>query len=523
MSVRTALFMAIVVLGGTGGEICVSRAMKGIGEVRKFTPGALVNVMARAFSAGFLWLGIALMAVSFFSLLALLSWAPLSFVKPVSALSYAAGVIGAKFLLGERVSGTRWKGVFLVCFGVALTCVGASGTVLNVRAVIESLRWLILAMACLPLVYYVAATLVARSFFVKHRHMETAPCDFAPPVSVLKPVHGLDPDAYENFASFCRQDYEKFEILFAVSDADDPAVPVIQRVIADFPERKVRLLIGDAFPGMNNKVAKLCRLAREARYDVFVISDSDVRVGPRYLAAVSAAFRDPRVGGVTSMYCGLADRQFSAELEAIGITSDFMSGVLVARKLEGIKFMLGATMATTRERLMEIGGFESLADLFADDYELGNRIARNGWRIELLPEPVSTICPAQTFRSYLAHQLRWARAARLSRPGGYAGLLFTFGLPWSLVAAAVAPSGGAAAGYLVAYLVLRVLMAWTVGVWGLKDSLLGKRLWLLPLRDAIAFVVWMASFASNRIRWRGAEFRVRNNRLIPARSNTGRD
>ncbi len=522
MTVRTALFLAIVVFGGTGGEICVSRAMKGIGEVHQFTPRALFKMMARAFSSEFMWLGIGLMAVSFFSLLALLSWAPLSFVKPASALSYAVGVMGGKFLLGERVSGARWKGVFLVCFGVGLTCVGDAGTFWRGREAFAALRWVILAMACLPLIYYLAATLAARSFFLEKRRAGGAPSDFAPPVSVLKPIRGLDRNAYENFASFCRQNYPEYEILFAVSDADDPTVPVIQRLISDFPERKIRLLVGDVFPGGNNKVAKLRRLADEAWYDVFVISDSDVRVPAGHLRDVSAAFRDPKVGGVTCMYVGLADRQLGAELEAIGITSDFLPGVLMARKLEGIKFMLGATMATTRERLAEIGGLEALADLFADDYELGNRIARRGWQIELLPEPVSTICPAQSVRSYFEHQLRWARAMRLSRPGGYAGLLFTFGLPWSLAAAAVAPSAGIATGFLGAYLVLRTVMAWTVGVRGLKDSLLRRRLWLVPLRDAIAFAVWVASFASNRVRWRGAEFRVKDNRLVAVESGTGR-
>ncbi len=522
MTVRTALFLAIVVFGGTGGEICVSRAMKGIGEVREFTPRALLRVMVRAFSTAFMWLGIALMAVSFFSLLALLSWAPLSFVKPASALSYAVGVMGGKFLLGERVSSARWKGVFLVCFGVALTCVGGAGTFWRGREAFVVLRWAILAMACLPLIYYCAATVVARNFFVEKRRGSAASAGFAPPVSVLKPIRGLDRNAYENFASFCRQDYPEYEILFAVGDADDPAVPVIQKLISDFPGRKIRLLVGDLFPGGNNKVAKLRRLVSEARYDVFAISDSDVRVPPGHLRALSAAFRDPKVGGVTCLYTGLADRQLGAELEAIGITSDFLPGVLMARKLEGIKFMLGAAMATTRERLAEIGGFEALADLLADDYELGNRIARHGWRIDLLPEAVSTICPAQSVRSYFAHQLRWARAMRLSRPGGYAGLLFTFGLPWSLAAAAVAPSAGTAIGFLGAYVVLRGLMAWTVGVWGLRDSLLRRRLWLVPLRDAIAFLVWAASFASNRVHWRGAEFRVKDNRLVAVESGTGR-
>jgi len=383
------------------------------------------------------------------------------------------------------------------------------------------LGWLVLVVACAPFAYYLFAIYSAWRFFgAKREHASLD--EFTPPISILKPVSGLDAGAYENFASFCRQDYPNYEILFGVNDASDPAVPVIQRLIADFPERPISLCVGATRLGSNDKVNKLCRLAREARHDLFVVSDSDIRVGSSYLRAVVAPFREAQVGAVTCMYRGLAPRQLGAELEAIGASSDFLAGVLAARQLEGMRFALGSTMATTRPHLAEIGGFEALVDQLADDYELGSRLAARGWRVELSPYTVETVYPAQTAGSYIEHQLRWARTIRLCRPAGALGLLLTQGLPWSLAAAAAAPSWGMTAGYLGAYLLLRFLMAWTVGVWGLKDPVLKRRLWVVPLRDALAFPIWLASFASNRIIWRGTQFTIRSGRMVPVASRPGR-
>jgi ceramide glucosyltransferase len=384
------------------------------------------------------------------------------------------------------------------------------------------LRWLVLALALAPFAYYLLAIYSALRFFLGQPERGSATSDFTPPASILKPVRGLDREAYENFASFCRQDYPTYEILFAVSDADDPAVPVIQKLIGDFPERSIRLLIGAENLGTSGKVCKLCRLVREARYSLLVISDSDVRVGPDYLRGVAEPFRDPKVGAVTTLFRGIVERQIVSELDCVGATAEFCAGALVARQLEGVKFTLGATMATTRERLAEIGGFEALVDHHSDDFELGNRIAALGYRVELAPEPVWMIFPAQTLRDYLRHELRWAIGLRHIRPWGHLGLLLTHGLPLSLAAAAVAQSRSVAAGYLGTYLVLRFLMAWTVGVWGLKDPVLRKKFWLLPLRDALAFPVWLASFASNRIEWRGLEFTIRKGRLVPVVPRPGR-
>ena len=378
-------------------------------------------------------------------------------------------------------------------------------------------RWLILALACGPLVYYVLSIYCAWDFFSAPPKQLEAPA-YTPPVSILKPVRGLDREAYENYASFCRQDYPEYEVLFAVSDGDDPAIPVIERVIREHPGRPLRLLMGAPQLGMNSKVNKLCRLVEEARYDLLAISDSDVRVEADYLRQVAAPFRDPQVGGVTALFRGDVSGGILSHLDAMGAVEDF-SGTLIARRFEGVKFLLGTTMALTRQRLAEAGGFAALADHHADDFELGSRIAAHGHRIELLRRPVWMVFPKQSLGALLRHEMRWMIVLRNIRPRGHLGMLFTHGLPWALAAAAVAQSWWLAAGFLAAYLTLRLAMAWTLSVWGLKDPVVRRTLWLIPLRDALAFLVWLASFASNRVRWRGVEFTIKKDILAPVSSS----
>jgi ceramide glucosyltransferase len=339
--------------------------------------------------------------------------------------------------------------------------------------------------------------------------------DFTPPVSVLKPLRGLEPEVYENLASFCRQDYPEYEILFAVDHGRDPVIPIINKLRRDFPGVPIRLLIGSGALGSNNKVTKLCRLLPEARHEFLVVSDSDIRVKPDYLRSVVAPFRDPAVGAVTCLYLGMTESNLWSELEDLNLTSDLLPSTLVARKLEGVKFALGATMAVTRSRLAEIGGFEALADYAADDHELGRRIAAGGYRVELAPCSVLTFCSSATARQFFLHHLRWGVVTRQARPGGYAGLIITQGLPWSLAAAALAPSRLAAIGYLAIPLAARLAMAFTFGAYGLKDPLLHRRWWLIPLRDAVAFFIWVATFFSNRVTWQESKFYVRRGRLIP--------
>jgi ceramide glucosyltransferase len=374
-------------------------------------------------------------------------------------------------------------------------------------------RVAVLLLVAAPLVYYALATIAALRFFRRERARKLP--DYPPPVSLLKPVRGVDFGSYENFASFCRQDYPDYEILFAVNDASDPAIPLIQQIIAEFPQRQIRMLVGAEHLGANRKVNKLAKLAREAQHDILVLTDGDVRVGPKYLREVVAPLQDYKIGAVTSFYRAIAEENLFAQLEAVGAASDFFAGVLMAKSTEGIRFALGASIATTKEWLAKIGGFESIADTLADDYELGYRIAKAGGEVVLSRETVWTMYPAQTFRGFWDHQLRWARTVRLCRPVSYLGLLFTQGLPWAILAAFVAPAGWIAGIYLLAYLILRFAMAWAVGVWGVDDEVLRRKLWLVPLRDAIHFVVWLASFGSNRIRWGSVNYVVRHGRMIP--------
>ena len=270
--------------------------------------------------------------------------------------------------------------------------------------------------------------------------------------------------------------------------------------------------------GVSDKVNKLCRMAREARHEILLVSDSDVRVEPEFLREVVAPFANPQVGGVTCLYKGLTDGSFGSQMEALGNSADFAPGVLVAWLMGGLDFMLGAVMVTTKKQVAGIGGFEILADHLSDDYELGNRIAANGYRVELSREPVCVVYPRQNFFDAFRHQLRWNLTVRCSRPGGHFGLVFTQGLPWAILAAAIAPNEKLAAAYLAGYVILRTAMAWRVGVSGMRDTLLRRRIWMLPLRDAFAFVVWLLSFFPQRIHWRGQEFYVRDKRLVPVPS-----
>jgi ceramide glucosyltransferase len=371
--------------------------------------------------------------------------------------------------------------------------------------------------ALLPAAYYAFASLSAYRFFrraaVADRH---EPTEYAPPVSILKPVRGLDRHSPEYFASFCQQDYPEYEIVFGVADTGDPAIPAIRQLAAAHPERSIRLIVGAPEVGASSKVNKLCCLAREARHDLLVISDSDIAVPPSYLRSVAAPFRDPQVGAVTCLYRGVPENGIWPALEAIGISTDFVPGVIVAQEVEGVKFTLGATMAIPRARLTEIGGFEALAEYCADDFELGQRVAARGYRIELASCTVTTESSPRSLADFFRHQLRWAITLRHSRPWSYVGrALVTQGLPWTAAAVALAPSAPSAILMSCVYIASRGTMAWIVGVRGLHDETVRRRWMLIPMYDAMAAVISIAAFCVNRIEWRGRRFKMRSGRLVP--------
>jgi ceramide glucosyltransferase len=369
----------------------------------------------------------------------------------------------------------------------------------------------LLVLAAAPLAYYLVAIFAAVRFY---RARAAGPgAEFAPPVSLLKPVHGVDFASRTNWESFCRQDYADYEILFCVNNLEDPAVPLIQQAIRDYPQCSIRLLSHAPKIGSNQKVNNLALLAREAKHEILVQSDGDVRVSPNYLKNLVAEFADKTVGVVSCFYRGVAEKKFWAEIEAVGAASDFFAGALVADLPGEVTFALGASVATTKTWLGKIGGYEALADLLADDYEIGNRVHKAGGKVLLSREAVWTMYPAETFKGFWQHQVRWARTVRIVRPASFLGLIVTHGLPWCMVAALVAPTAWIGAGYIAAYMILRLLMAWVVGVWGVGDEVLRKKLWLVPVRDAIHFLVWLAGFVSNRVTWGGVEYAVEGGKM----------
>ncbi len=380
---------------------------------------------------------------------------------------------------------------------------------------ISNSRYAILAVAAIPFVYYLIALYSSWQFFRGTARRSAADRTFTPPVSNLKPVRGLDPDAYENFASFCRQDYPDYELLFCVGSDDDPVVPILQKLARDFPERRIRILFGAGERGSNDKVVKLARLVTEAQHEVVVISDSDVRVRPDYLRCVVAPLADPKVGAATCFYVPIEEKTLAENLQTIGMFSDFYAGILVARQLDGVKFALGPTIATTRTRLAGFGGYQTIENCPGDDLLVGRVIAEQGYVVELLPYTILTVADYQSMRDLLHKRLRWIVVMRHMRPWGHLGLLLTQGLPWTLLAIAIHPTAGVALGYFSSYLLLRFAMTWLIGIKGLGQKVLWGKLVLIPAWDALAFLIWLTSFARNSIRWRDGEYYIRDGRLVP--------
>jgi ceramide glucosyltransferase len=342
---------------------------------------------------------------------------------------------------------------------------------------------------------------------------------FAPGVSILKPLCGVDPEMYESFRSHCQLDYPEYEIIFGVNHSDDPAVEAVQRLMAEFPHQKIQLVVCPQALGNNRKVSNLVQMLSLALYDHILINDSDIHVNPDYLRRVMSPFVRPEVGMVTCPYRGIAANTLGSRLESIGISTEFIAGVLVARQIEhGIHFALGSTLAASRKALDAIGGLEPLVDYLADDFELGFRIANAGYEIVLADVVVETHLPAYNLRQFFDHQLRWARSTRDSRRMGYLGLMLTFGLPWAMIAVPLAYGAWWSWAVLGLAAILRAAVAVQVGSGVVQDRAVIKNLWLLPLRDMVAFAVWFASYADHTVQWRGEVFILENGKIRPARS-----
>jgi ceramide glucosyltransferase len=376
-------------------------------------------------------------------------------------------------------------------------------------------------LALAGLAYLVLALWGARSF-AHYWRTKKIKGESAPDVTLLKPVKGVDPRMFAGFESQCRQEYAgKFEIVFGVSSLDDPAVGEIERLRAEFPAVAIRLVECRERLGTSGKVSNLVQMLREAKYEHVIINDSDIYVSPRYLARVMQCFSDPSVGMVTCPYVGkTAEKRPGmtvwARLEALGISTDFLPGVLAARWLEGgIRFGLGSTLATTKTALSKAGGLEPLVEYLADDYELGERVWKAGYRVELCGEVVETTVPAYGFRGFRDHQLRWARSTRDSRKRGYVGLGITYALPWAMMTCVASGFALWSFSLLSVVALARVAVALSVGVGVLGDGQVLRDFWLLPLRDCFGLWFWAWSFAGDTVVWRGEVFRLRDGRIAP--------
>lgn len=377
------------------------------------------------------------------------------------------------------------------------------------------LGWILLGVAAIPFIYYLLALYSTVQFFRTARREGAAHSDFTPAVSCLKPIKGLDPDAYENYASFCRQDYPAYEILFCV-DADDAALPVIEKLKGDFPDCDIRVLLGSGRNAINDKVARLVRLTQEARHDLFVITDGDVRVRPDYLRNVVAPFRDPNVGAATCLYVATKETSIEQELQSIGMISDFFASVMVAWKLDGVKFTFGQTIATRRKSVEGYGGYQVIEDRPADDVYAGRLVAEQGYEVKLLPYVVQSVADFHSLGDLVHKRMRWATVQRMMRPWGHVGLVFTWGLPWSLIAVATHPTAAVAVAYLGGYAVARTAMTWLIGVRGMRQRGMWKKMPLIPVWDAMAFGIWLASFTRKTIRWRGIDYSLRDGKFVTA-------
>jgi len=368
-------------------------------------------------------------------------------------------------------------------------------------------------------IYYLICWWSASVFLRRQTASRSRPTltEATPPISILKPLKGTDPEIYECLRSHCLQDYPEYEIIFGASDPNDPAIATVKKLQSEFPANRIQLIVCPKILGANIKVSNLAQMLPLARHDHLIVNDSDIRVERNYLRRVIAPLADPTVGMVTCLYRGVAAPSLGSRLEALGISTDFCAGVLAARQLEGgMRFGLGSTLAFRRGDVQLIGGFESFADYLADDYELGRRIADLGLKVELSDVVVETVLPPYSVHNFLQHQLRWSRAIRDARVRGYVGLIFTFGLMWSVVTVILANGARWSWELFASVTFLRLLVALVIGRVVLADRQLLRNLWLFPLRDLTAVAVWITSFAGHTVSWRGDNFHLKNGKLSRA-------
>jgi ceramide glucosyltransferase len=366
------------------------------------------------------------------------------------------------------------------------------------------LQLMFLLFCLVALFYYGLASYAAIGFLAQSPPVDL---NFHPPISILKPLCGLDHDTYYHLASFCQQDYPQYEIIFGVQDVADPVIPIVQQIMQDFPAVTMRLVISDRIIGTNLKISNLANAQLEATHDILLIADSDIQVGPDYLINVVQPLSQPAVGVVTCMYRAIRQGGI-ADFEALGISTELAPTTLVSRQLTGMTFGIGATIVMRASVLAAIGGFKAVANYLHDDFHLGRMPANSGYPVVLSHYIVSHSLDTANLAELIQHQTRWNRGIRVSQPLGYAGQIFTFGTVASLLL--LLTTAGSTFGWSILALTWtgRLTMAWLVGVQVLQDPVVKKLFWLVPLSDLLRFSLWCYGFRGNHIKWRGRQLQL---------------
>ncbi len=376
--------------------------------------------------------------------------------------------------------------------------------------------YIFISIICLASVGYLVFAIIAVELFNHKRKNNNEANEFSPAVTILKPIYGLDPEMEENLRSFCQQDYPEYQIIFGLHDNDDPAIPVIKRIIKEFKNIDVSYIVDPRIYGCNHKVSNLINMYPKAKHDYLLIADSDMRVPENYLQKVMSPFADETVGAVTCLYSGSARGKLASKLNAMFINEWFLPSVLISRILSPIKYCLGATMIVRRKLLDNMGGFNCLSDYLADDYMLGKHVAEQGYKIHLSDFVVENIVEEPSVKELALHELRWARTLRTVEPAGF---FFTF-LTDTLVISCVAAmeiyhySGQMFLSLLPVLFVLTARVILHKRIRHILNANAAGSSWLIPLRDFLSFAIRVVSFAGNSVKWRNNSFSVDTAGLI---------
>jgi ceramide glucosyltransferase len=547
----TALLVLMVVFSNSAGDVLLTRGMKQTGDVSAVPRREILATIRRIAGNPNLLLGVACLAVSFFSFLTVLSWANLSLVVPATAIVYLVTTLGAKFVLQEQIDPMRWVGTFLVCLGVALVCLPENPR-FSPAMLLTPVRVILGALTAASACYYLVSIVAAERFFGRRRVVRTSEVggrtpDFyprtdgspgqagAPPrilsrfgapsaarrgVSILIPLCGADFRAYDNYASICRQDYPEFEIVFGVADPKDTALAVVAQLQSDFPKVPIRLVISAGEIGPNPKVNTLNNMLPQAGHEILLMLDSDIRVEPGFLRAIVDEL-PPEGGLVTCLYRAGEAPGTPSKLEAVGISSAFAPGVLVAQMAGRMSFALGAAIAMSRRTLDTAGGFPAMAPYLGDDYMLGKLVQEAGLPVRLSGCIVETVLSRLTLSGFLRHQIKWSRGIRACAPWGHAGSVITNGTALSFLYLIASGFSGLGLSTFACVCALRLGVAWRIGVQHLGDNILRQNLLLVPLRDFLDLFIWSAALPGRRVEWRGRVYQLEKGGWIKPYQETG--